>query len=211
MTTTKKSTFDQLYAVDVSGKTEKKNGLTYLSWASAWAEAKKICPSINYKIYEEVMGVTPDGEPRTVNYFHDNKTAYVKVGVTVGEQEHIEHLPIMDFKHKSIPLDKVTSWDVASTIKRCLTKALAMHGLGLRIYEGDDLPIKEVTTTFTLPANGNGKKLIALKVGDDNWEKKVEPYVIGNQQLGLDVLIKNLTVKYKITAPVKAALKKLIL
>ena len=211
MTTTKKSTFDQLYAVDVSGKTEKKNGLTYLSWASAWAEAKKICPSINYKIYEEVMGVTPDGEPRTVNYFHDNKTAYVKVGVTVGEQEHIELLTIMVFKHKSIPLDKVTSWDVATTIKRCLTKALAMHGLGLRIYEGDDLPIKEVATTFTLPANGNGKKLIALKVGDDNWEKKVEPYVIENQQQGLDVLIKNLTVKYKITAPVKAALKKLIL
>lgn len=211
MTTTKKSTFDQLYAVDVSGKTEKKNGLTYLSWASAWAEAKKICPSINYKIYEEVVDVNSHAEPLTRNYFHDGRTAWVKVGVTVGEQEHIEHLPIMDFKHKSIALDKVTSWDVASTIKRCLTKALAMHGLGLRIYEGDDLPIKEVATTFTLPANGNGKTLIALKVGDDNWEKKVEPYVIGNQQLGLDVLIKNLTVKYKITAPIKAALKKLTL
>lgn len=211
MTTQNKSTFDKLYAVDVSGKTEKKNGLTYLSWASAWAEAKKICPGIRYTIYKEVVDVNSHGEPNTRNYFHDGRTAWVEVGVTIEDLEHIEHLPIMDHRHKSITLDKITSWEVATTIKRCLTKALAMHGLGLKVYEGDDLPVKEVTTTFTLPPNGNDKRLITLKVGDANWEKKVEPYVISNQQLGLDELVKNLSIKYKLTAPVKAALKKLTL
>lgn len=169
------STFDKLYAVDVSAKTEKKNGLTYLSWASAWAEAKKICPSIQYTIYKEVVDVNSHGEPVTRNYFHDGKSAWVEVGVTVDNLEYIEHLPIMDFRHKSIPLEKVTSWDVIATIKRCLTKALAMHGLGLRIYEGDDLAIKEVETTFKLPANGTDKKTKApLSPKSKTWPTAVK-------------------------------------
>ena len=212
MTTTKKSAFLSLYEVNVTEKTEKKNGLTYLSWASAWAEAKKIHPTINYTIYESVQVVGEDGQFNSVNYFTDGRTAYVKVGVTLYDLEHIEHLPVMDYRHKSIPLDKITSWDVANSIKRCLAKALAMHGLGLKIYEGDDLPIKEVTTTFKIStSNGKEDKLLPLKVGDENWEKKVEPYIISNPQLKVDDLIKNLGIKYKITAPVKAAIKKLTL
>lgn len=123
--------FNELNAVDCSGKTEKKNGLTYLSWAWAWAEVKKRFPEANYTIYE-----TPEG----INYWTDGRTCWVKTGVTVNGIEHIEYLPVMDFRNASIPLDKVTSFDVNKAIQRSLTKACARHGLGLYIYAGEDLP-----------------------------------------------------------------------
>lgn len=123
--------FNELNAVDCSGKTEKKNGLTYLSWAWAWAEVKKRFPDANYTIYE-----TPEG----INYWTDGRTCWVKTGVTVNGIEHIEYLPVMDFRNASIPLDKVTSFDVNKAIQRSLTKACARHGLGLYIYAGEDLP-----------------------------------------------------------------------
>lgn len=125
------NTFEKLNVVNVNGKTEKKNGLTYLSWAWAWAEIKKVDPEANYTIYENADGW---------NYHTDHKTAWVKTGVTVGGIEHIEYLPVMDYKNKSIPLDKITSFDVNKAIQRSLTKACARHGLGLYIYAGEDLP-----------------------------------------------------------------------
>lgn len=83
-----------------------------------------------------------------MNYFTDGKTCWVKTGVTVVTEEtkieHIEYLPIMDFKNKSIPADSVTSFDVNKAIQRSLTKAVARHGLGLYIYAGEDLPEAEV-------------------------------------------------------------------
>lgn len=123
--------FQKLYDVDVTGKVEQKNGLSYLSWASAWAEVKKVYPTATYTIYE-----TPTG----VIYHNDGKTAWVKTGVTIEEIEHIEYLPIMDFRNKSIPVDNITSSDVNKSIQRSLTKACARHGLGLFIYEGEDIP-----------------------------------------------------------------------
>ena len=128
------NTFETLNAINVNGKTEKKNGLTYLSWAWAWQEVKKVDPDANYTIYENANGW---------NYHTDGKTAWVKTGVTVGGIEHIEYLPIMDYKNKSIPLDLITSFDVNKAIQRSLTKACARHGLGLYIYAGEDLPEAE--------------------------------------------------------------------
>lgn len=64
----------------------------------------------------------------------------MKTGVTVNGVEHIEYLPVMDFKNRSIPLESVTSFDVNKAIQRSLTKAVARHGLGLYIYAGEDLP-----------------------------------------------------------------------
>lgn len=125
------SIFETLYSIDVSSKTEKKNGLTYLSWAWAWAEVKKVDPDANYTIYENAQGW---------NYHTDGRTCWVKTGVTVGGIEHIEELPVMDYRNTSIPADKVTSFDVNKTIQRSLTKACARHGLGLCIYAGEDLP-----------------------------------------------------------------------
>lgn len=129
------SAFATLNAVDVSEHVEQKNRLTYLSWAWAWAELKKRYPNSTYTIYE-----TKDG----CFYHTDGKTCWVKTGVTLvdGEYslEHIEYLPVMDFKNASIPVDKVTSFEVNKAIQRSLTKAVARHGLGLYIYAGEDLP-----------------------------------------------------------------------
>lgn len=123
--------FNILNDIDVSGKTEEKNGLTYLSWAWAWGEVKKKFPTANYRIYERADGCI---------YWTDGSTCWVKTGVIINDIEHIEYLPVMDFKNKSIPLDKVTSFDVNKAIQRSLTKACARHGLGLYIYAGEDLP-----------------------------------------------------------------------
>ena len=123
--------FEILNSVNVNDKIEKKNGLSYLSWAYAWGELKKRYPEATYTIYENANGW---------NYHTDGRTAWVKVGVTVNGIEHTEELPIMDYKNKSIPLDSITSFEVNKTIQRALTKAVARHGLGLYIYAGEDLP-----------------------------------------------------------------------
>jgi hypothetical protein len=122
--------FNILNAIDVGNHIEQKNGLSYLSWAWAWSTVKSIFPKTTYKVYENEQGL---------NYHHDNKTAWVKVGVTI-EDECIEYLPVMDFKNKSIPLSALTSMDVNKAIQRALTKAIARQGLGLYVYAGEDLP-----------------------------------------------------------------------
>ena len=126
-----KNYFKELNSINVNEHTESKNGLTYLSWAWAWGELKKRYPDAFYTVYENADGW---------NYFHDGGTCWVKTGVTVCGIEHIEYLPIMDFKNKSIPLGSVTSFDVNKAIQRSLTKAVARHGLGLYIYAGEDIP-----------------------------------------------------------------------
>lgn len=129
--TKKKNYFEILNSINVSDKTEKKNGLTYLSWAWAWGEVKKLYPDANYKIYETETGCI---------YWNDGKTAWVKTGVTINGIEHIEYLPVMDYRNKSILVENITSFDVNKAIQRSLTKAVARHGLGLYIYAGEDLP-----------------------------------------------------------------------
>lgn len=126
-----KSVFEVLNAVNCNEHTEKKNGLTYLSWAWAWAEVKKRYPSATYTIYENKDGLL---------YHTDGKTAWVKTGVTIEGIELIEYLPVMNYKNESISLDRLTSFDVNKTVQRSLTKACARHGLGLYIYAGEDLP-----------------------------------------------------------------------
>lgn len=123
--------FTELNQIDVSKWIEKKNNLSYVSWSNAWGELKKIHSDANYTIYEN---------PQGWNYFTDGRTAWVKTGVTVNGIEHIEYLPVMDYKNKSIPLENITSFDVNKTIQRSLTKAVARHGLGLYVYAGEDLP-----------------------------------------------------------------------
>ena len=127
----KTSVFDMLSAVNCNEHIEKKNGLTYLPWAWAWHMVKKLFPNATFIIYENA-----DGWP----YWTDGRYCWVKVGVIIEGIEHIEYLPIMDYKNNSIPWEKVTSMDVNKSIQRALTKACARHGLGLYIYAGEDLP-----------------------------------------------------------------------
>jgi hypothetical protein len=147
-----KSIFETLNAINVGEHIEKKNGLSYLSWAWAWGELKKRFPAATYQIYENENGFP---------YFNDGRTCWVKTGVTIEGLEHIEYLPIMDFKNKSIPVDQVTSTDINKAIQRSLTKAIARHGLGLYIYAGEDLPEEE-----TIKANEELNKKIAKKEAD---------------------------------------------
>lgn len=126
--------FNTLNKINVNNHTETKNGLTYLSWAWAWQEVKKNYSDASYTIYENKDGW---------NYFTDGRTAWVKTGVTINGLEHIEYLPVMDHRNKSISADTLTSFDVNKAIQRSLTKACARHGLGLYIYAGEDLPDEE--------------------------------------------------------------------
>lgn len=130
--------FAALNSVNVSDKIEKKNGLSYLSWAYAWGELKKRHPDANATIYKSEQGW---------NYHTDGRTCWVEVGVTVNGLEHVEDLPVMDYRNASIPLEKVTSTDVNKAIQRAMTKAIARHGLGLYIYAGEDLPEADRETT----------------------------------------------------------------
>lgn len=139
--------FAQLNGANVNGHTEKKNGLTYLSWAWAWGEIKKAFPDATYTIYENADGWF---------YHTDGKTCWVKTGVTVNGVEHIEYLPVMDYKNKSIPADQVTSFDVNKAIQRSLTKACARHGLGLYIYAGEDLPEEEAANRSEIACHDCG-------------------------------------------------------
>ena len=129
-----KSVFEVLNAINCNGHTEKKNGLTYLAWAWAWQMVKENYPTASYTISENADGL---------NYHTDGRTCWVKTGVTIEGLEHIEYLPVMDYRNASIPKDKVTSMDVNKAIQRSLTKACARHGLGLYIYAGEDLPSGE--------------------------------------------------------------------
>lgn len=144
--------FETLNGVNVNGHTEKKNGLTYLSWAWAWGELLKRYPDSTYTVYENRDGW---------NYHTDGKTCWVKTGVTVDGKEYIEMLPVMDLKNRSIPADAVTSFDVNKAIQRSLTKAVARHGLGLYIYAGEDLPEGEEQTVKPEPLPDD-----ALKPGE---------------------------------------------
>lgn len=127
----KKSVFETLNEIDVDKHIEKKGNLSYVSWAWAWQMAKEKYPDAQYKVYENEQGW---------NYFTDGRTCWVKTGVIINGLEHIEYLPVMDYNNKSIPLEKITSFDVNKSIQRSLTKALARHGLGLKVYAGEDLP-----------------------------------------------------------------------
>ena len=148
------SVFDALQAVNVNGHTEKKKTgnaeLTYLSWPFAWAEVKKRYPDAHYEV------VKFDGLP----YVFDERTGYmVYTNVTIEGITHEMWLPVMDGSNKAMKAEPykyttgygqytkekvceaATMFDINKTIMRCLVKNLAMFGLGLYIFAGEDLPI----------------------------------------------------------------------
>ena len=143
-----KLVYEVLSKLNVNDKVEKKSNLTYLSWAWAWGVLKENFPTATYTIYENKDGW---------NYFTDGRTAWVKTGVNVEGLEHIEYLPVMDFRNQSIPADKLTSFDVNKAIQRSLTKAISRHGLGLYIYAGEDLPEDNTTEATKQPTISGGK------------------------------------------------------
>lgn len=157
--------FGVLNKINVNDKVEKKSGLTYLSWAFAWAEVKKIYPDAFYIIKRF------DGLP----YVFDPKTGYmVFTEVTIEGHTHEMWLPVMDGANKAMKdeaykyttkygektCDAADMFDINKTIMRCLVKNLAMFGLGLYIYAGEDLPEDEEQK----PIEPAGKRTITTEV-----------------------------------------------
>jgi hypothetical protein len=158
------SLFKELYHLNVNEHTQKNNGLTYLSWSYAWAEIKKIDEKASYKLHEYPMMVGEGYrvvEGVTVPYLRTPEGYIVKVSVTINGHTETETLPVMD--NKNVPLGTIapvwvkkdsqskavkeygptpvpTSFDLNTAYKRCLVKAIALHGLGLYIYNGEDVP-----------------------------------------------------------------------
>ncbi len=143
-----KSIFETLFEINVNDHIERKKDLTYLSWPYAWAAVKKQYPTATYKIHQF-------GE-KQLPYFFDEGVGYmVFTDVTINGLTHTMWLPVMDGANKAmksegytydtkfrkdIPVEPATMFDVNKTIMRCLVKNLAMFGLGLYIYSGEDLP-----------------------------------------------------------------------
>jgi hypothetical protein len=231
-----KSTFDVLSAINVNDKVEKKSNLTYLSWAWAWAEVKKACPDASYQV---------KGDPTTQKpYFYVENLGYMVMTEVTIEGETLEMwLPVMDGANKAMMKDQYTykgnAWisgkkvevdktveaatmfDINKTLMRCLTKNLAMFGMGLYIYAGEDLP--EVDTTPTTPTQAPTKaqvqekpkqaepaaELDELKKGTENWDKVVA-YVTANKSLGIEAIGKQLNRKYKMTPAIKKEIANLV-
>ena len=185
----KKNNFEILNNINLKDKIKQKIGLSYLSWADAWAVLKKNFPDATWKVYTRTLKTTTtrvideNGEKVTVTtesedevpYFTDGKTAYVKVGVVVGDREECELLPVMDNRNNAVSLSMVTMTAVNKSIQRAFVKACARHGLGLYVYAGEDLPEVE-------------RKIIDYKAIADNCDR-YQTVVL--TQDGFDTMKKN--------------------
>ena len=204
------SVFATLSAINLNDKVEKKKDLTYLSWTYAWAEVKKHYPEAQYevKFFE--------GYP----YIEDDNLGYmVFTTVTIEGQTHMMWLPVMDGANKSMKneeynydtwygqktVEQASMFDINKTIMRCLVKNLAMFGLGIYIFAGEDLPDGDSTPTAQVTTNAKSE----LVVGDANWSK-VAKFVADNKQLTLEAILQQLGRKYDISADVKKELAKLL-
>lgn len=216
----KSTVFATLSGIPIKDKVEKKNNLDYLSWAHAWAEVKKNYPDASYIIHK-----FNDGLP----YVFDPKTGYmVFTSVTIDGITHEMWLPVMDGANKAMKdvyyeyeawawvagkktktakgVEPCTMFDINKTIMRCLAKNVAMHGLGLSLWTGEDLPDNSLPEP---PAQPKTTTIYELAVGDDNWANVLR-YVAANKQLGLDVIVANIERKYKLKASVKKEIAKAI-
>ena len=192
------SVYNSLKAIDVRPKAEKKGRADYLSWAHAWDMLKSHYPQAQRIIYEQ---------PETgLNYFTDGKTAYVKVGVVVNDLEHIDMLPVMDHRNKSIPIEKIDSFEVNKTIQRATAKAIAMHGLGLSLWTGEDIPSQPSEAKDAPSKDVKPGDRISLEVDDENWAKVLK-FVVASKDKGMPWILEQLRTKYKVTTSVQKALK----
>ena len=198
----KKSVFETLSAINVNDKVEKKSNLTYLSWAWAWAEVKKQYPDASYEVLRDPQTDKP--------WFFDPELGYMTMTNVTIEGETLEMwLPVMDGANNAMmdapytfstrygekQVNKATMFDINKTIMRCLTKNLAMFGLGHYIYAGEDLPESKPEPV----------SLKTLKVNDENY-KKIVAYIKENKDKTIEDILSMAERKYKVTPSVKKGL-----
>lgn len=204
------SVFATLSAINLNDKVEKKKDLTYLSWTYAWSEVQKHYPDASYEVLLSSRGFP---------YIYDPSTGYmVFTKVSIEGQTRMMWLPVMDGANKAMKISEYTyptrygdktveaasMFDINKTIMRCLVKNLAMFGLGIYIFAGEDLPEGDSQPTPVTQPTSN-----ELKKGDENWEKVVK-YVTDNKQLGIEPILQQLGRKYSITAATKKELAKIV-
>jgi hypothetical protein len=199
-----KSVFDRLSAINVNEHVEKKDNLTYLSWAWAWSVTKKECPDASYTI------LTTD--------YDDDLGFMCHTSVTIEGQTLEMWLPVMDGKNKSMKkkaysyatkygdkqVDAATTFDINKTLMRCLVKNLAMFGLGIYIYAGEDLPESEPKVA----EESKPTKLVTLVKDSSDW-KKVLKYVVDNKSKGLAFIGKQLNTQYDMSVELKKEIAEL--
>ena len=118
------SKFNELSKIDCTDHIEKKGNLSYISWASAWQMLCEKCPDATYEHHDAVT--YPSGE------------MMVSCTVTVDGISHRMHLPVLD--HRNKPIQGPNVFQINTSMQRCFAKAISMHGLGLYVYRGEDLP-----------------------------------------------------------------------
>jgi len=203
----KKTVFERLSAINVNDHVEKKKDLSYLSWAWAWSETKRACPDATYHIgeteYDDALGFM------------------CHTSVTIEGETLSMWLPVMDGANKSMlkrsytyttrfgekSVEAATTFDINKTMMRCLVKNLAMFGLGIYIYAGEDLPETTSAPVKSEPVSDDSKE--TLKKDTENWEKVVK-YVQANKTLGLQKIGLQLNRKYIISPALKKELSTLI-
>ena len=153
-----KTLFERMYEINVSKKVEKKGNFNYLSWAWAVAALRKASPTATWEVIKH------EGLP----YCKTECGYFVEVAVTVEGITLSQIHPVLDSRNKTIPVP--SAFDINTSIQRCLVKAIALHGLGLYIYAGEDLPddkpVKAVKTANGV-TQGNETKSIAKSVWDE--------------------------------------------
>jgi len=157
-----------LLKLNVNEHVEKKQNLSYLSWAWAWAEALKADPAATFEVK------TFDGKP----YMDVNGTGMVWVTVTMFNKPMTCFLPVMD--HRNKPIQNPDSFQVNTAIMRCMTKGLALHGLGLYIYAGEDLPQAEETAPVIVKAvTPDGTAMADVQVNTGQADANAELFAEG--------------------------------
>lgn len=165
------SNYQTLRAINVNAHTEKKNNLTYLSWAWAWDEFKQAYPDATYKVIKSENGLP---------YFESQAGVMVYTEVTAGGITHEMWLPVMDGANMAMKREKYNyktkygektcdafdMFDVNKTIMRCLVKNLAMFGLGIYIYAGEDLPEREEIVPAKAPTKPVEQKFPEMTESD---------------------------------------------
>ena len=182
----KSSAFERMAAVNVSEKVEKKNGFSYLSWAWAWDQLMRLDPDASYDY--------PD--PKTFG-----ETMMVYCTVTAFGKPRTAHLPVMNYKNQPIP--NPNAFEVNTAMQRCFVKAIALHGLGLYIYAGEDVPQTDNSVAEAIikadvkPLSGVKEQLkpeqvkkvdaVASRMIDWLTTGSVEDAVLEGENAGLDI------------------------
>jgi hypothetical protein len=196
----KNSVFDTLSKIDVSKDIKKKGRFDYLPWAVAWHIVKSHYPNAVKTIHHRECSQTG----KIYNYFDDGRTAWVEVSIEIDGQVETETGVVSDFNNNSIPLDKIHSFAVYVTIQRAMTKAIALHGLGLSLWIGEDVEALKTLdgVVFKTPV----KKESYTKNGT-KWKNTIKQYkeLIDTP---IDVVLKNVKSKHDPSALVLTQLEK---